>query len=366
MAFKKSTAALAVTTLVIISLGMTLPTVAAQTRPPPVDWMQVCMYGNPTGDQARALEQCELERRNSITNLTLGTCIFYSDADTCALGDPSATLFQAARLRCFTQVQTNRSVTCGFRIDYWEYNVSSTKPPTECDSTVVKVTGSDVKLGKTGCMNYFQNQAVRFYCGNPCNDGPDCFAESSTVNVMENGSPVKKELRELAAGELVESFDASGNRVFEKMMNIEHMEEQKMQVIMDISYKNELVNGVLHVTPSHLVMKAPTSEMVRAVDLKVNDELFHFDAEGNKHQVAVSQISSHTERVLNPQVENMNIVVDGVLASCWSHIKLFGGLVRADKIPGITMPLRVLSRLGLFRLIHVIDEFVHRIVASLY
>ncbi|KAA8495077.1 hypothetical protein FVE85_3318 [Porphyridium purpureum] len=353
----------------VVVLAAVCALAAAQNDVDTVSSVRICVYGDGVvGDQDELLRQCraDLLLFPPFTPPRNAVCVDYPN-NFCVLGTGRLRpLFEAARMNCFPRTTDDK---CGgFRTDQWQYNISALVPPTQCilDGDVIPnvtfVSQPDSESPTFGCFRLFSNQAFRFECSE-CLDQPECFSEDAQVRTMQrDGSVLSKPLVELVAGDRVESYSQlDGAREFTTLMHVEHADVRMVRELLLIHHSKGA--SPLRVTPSHLLVSAdPKEGVIAARDVSTRTQLVVMSESGVSEKSQVTRIDRVSGRVLNPQTENMRIVVDGVLASCWTDVSVGG--VSLARLPGLTVAYRLLSRMRLFSVVRYIDDAVHRMYSG--
>eukprot|EP00186_Timspurckia_oligopyrenoides_P002084 CAMPEP_0182442284 /NCGR_PEP_ID=MMETSP1172-20130603/1213_1 /TAXON_ID=708627 /ORGANISM="Timspurckia oligopyrenoides, Strain CCMP3278" /LENGTH=323 /DNA_ID=CAMNT_0024637055 /DNA_START=156 /DNA_END=1127 /DNA_ORIENTATION=+ len=289
-------------------------------------------------------------------------CTIYENR-ACVQGDIDPLTVRSMRITCFDDCD-------GFRTDQWIY--SSSEPRSECNSDVANRNSTQVVNSPSGCVLLFETQAMSFRCRGGCTNEPTCFSEESQVKVLSSmGSETPTEsiklLKDLVAGDLVESFDVNGKRRFVPLIRLEHSSSdiKERMLMLYYSFEDALTGkerGMLRVTPSHLLVGDDGQSLVAAGDIVRGDSIWVMTSDGFRTKAEIINIQAAMGRVLNPVTDNMRVVVDGVLASSWSDVKVAG--IRLAELPfSVVLPLRVLARLGMYRTVDVLDELVHKIAS---
>ena len=150
----------------------------------------------------------------------------------------------------------------------------------------------------------------------PANDdSTSCIAPDSNAVVMRNGVEITLKLKDLVIGDLILCYDI-GNKIltFTKLILSVHANFHTPTKYFHI----KLEDGTgIKLTGKHLILVGEGHKAVMARDVEVGDLLYKRTAGFLK----VQKITQVTEKGLcSPITEAGNIMVDGILASCYANI----------------------------------------------
>lgn len=139
-----------------------------------------------------------------------------------------------------------------------------------------------------------------------------CFPASSVVQ-METGS---KRMEELSVGDRVLTVDGSGKMTYSPVYMFGHAERDTIAEYVNVQTEA----GVMKLSPLHFI---PTNgfNYKYARDLQVGETVLQYaEKTGQFVSAEVTKLSQSFESgVYNPHTLNGKIVVDGVVASCYSN-----------------------------------------------
>mmetsp|Transcript_3688 Transcript_3688/g.11017 ORF Transcript_3688/g.11017 Transcript_3688/m.11017 type:complete len:334 (+) Transcript_3688:63-1064(+) len=180
-------------------------------------------------------------------------------------------------------------------------------------------------------------------------DDEICFAAHSKVRLM-NGA--EKELQEVQVGDMVESFNKDGDRVFSEVFMVQHGDQSKPVEMRRLAYSAEELSGAITVSGRHLIAGSLKGDLVRADTLREGSQIFVQTADGPK-AAYVTQITKVFAAPRNVHTMNDHIVVDGVLVSPFTDLHLSYYSVPLAKM--LLAPLKGLHLFGLRVLVKSLD-----------
>ena len=148
-----------------------------------------------------------------------------------------------------------------------------------------------------------------------------CFTAQSKV-LMEDGRLMN--MSQVQVGDMIQSLDSQGKSVFSEVLMF--MDREPEETMRFISLMGD-DGSVITLTPSHLVYRGDKDcgsldcmEPTYAGNVELGDTML-VTRDNNGHVVTVTQVSVGKHRgVYAPLTRAGNVVVDGVLASCYAVI----------------------------------------------
>ena len=147
----------------------------------------------------------------------------------------------------------------------------------------------------------------------------ECFSTESIIYTLRG----PKLMCELLLNDKVLVANQQGNLQFENVVMFSHATQDEVGSFLSISTDD---GKVLSLSPGHLVHVGEVGQLKPAKDVKVGDVMFACNVAeqdvGSLKQVKVTEISKEwfTPGIYCPHTPGGSIIVDGVLASCYTDL----------------------------------------------
>jgi len=178
----------------------------------------------------------------------------------------------------------------------------------------------------------------------------DCFGVSETV-VSESRGVIS--VGSVRVGERILSTDDSGNPEYSAVFLIQHEHRSERRALLNIKHEK----GKVIVSKGHFLL-------TERMHLQAADHFVAGDAlmmiESTSKIVGISEVH---DRVLNLHTVNGRLVVDGVVASSFSRVKVFGVEVPLPVLRLSLIPVRVLYTLKLHAIASILNEAASRLIS---
>jgi len=122
-------------------------------------------------------------------------------------------------------------------------------------------------------------------------------------------------MKDLRVGDQVLTVSKKGKPVYDVVCGFLHREEDTVAMFLNIGLRN---GGSLKLTPLHMLYTS-AFKVVPAYKLSVGDEVFVASENGIEIQKISAITKSESTGIYAPLTYRGNIVVDGVLASCYAE-----------------------------------------------